>query len=126
VAAWEANEQSPEGYCSFRVHWSPGLPKGEAAVNLIIELPDQDVQVLKAKATARGVSAEQYVLEVLEHNLAAAEPHSAPRRFNSLSDLLLSSPFPAPSSTWSDPGTSHARLILDERFTTGQEAPTPA
>jgi len=28
-------------------------------MNLTIELPDQDVQVLKAKATARGVSAEQ-------------------------------------------------------------------
>lgn len=62
-------------------------------MNLIIELPDQDIRVLNAKATARGVSAEQYALEVLEHDLAAAGPHSEPKRFNNLSDLLLSSPF---------------------------------
>ncbi len=39
-------------------------------MNLTIELPDEDVQALKAKATARGVSAEQYVLQVLEQDLA--------------------------------------------------------
>jgi plasmid stability protein len=39
-------------------------------MNLTIKLPDEDVQVLKAKATARGVSAEQYVLQVLEQDLA--------------------------------------------------------
>jgi hypothetical protein len=61
---------------------------------LTIKLPDEDVKVLKAKATARGVSAEQYALEVLEHDLAAAD-NSFPsaKRFNNLSDLLLSSPF---------------------------------
>jgi hypothetical protein len=63
-------------------------------MNLTIKLPDEDVQVLKAKATARGVSAEQYALEVLEQDLAAAaEPRPAPKRFDNLSDLLLSSPF---------------------------------
>jgi plasmid stability protein len=62
-------------------------------MNLTIELPDQDVQVLKAKATARGVSAEQYALEVLEQDLAAADTRPAPRQFDNLSDLLLSSPF---------------------------------
>jgi hypothetical protein len=63
-------------------------------MNLTIKLPDEDLQVLKAKATARGVSAEQYALEVLEHDLGAAvEPHAAPKRFDNLSDLLLSSPF---------------------------------
>jgi hypothetical protein len=41
-------------------------------VNLTITLPDADVQALKAKATARGVSAEQYVLQVLERDLAPA------------------------------------------------------
>jgi hypothetical protein len=61
-------------------------------MNLTIELPDQDVQVLKAKATARGVSAEQYALEVLEQDLAATETRLAPRQFDNLSDLLLSSP----------------------------------
>jgi len=63
-------------------------------MNLTIQLPDEEVPVLKARATARGVSAEQYALEVLEHDLAAAaEPQAARRRFDNLSDLLLSSPF---------------------------------
>ena len=39
-------------------------------MNLTIELPDEDVPALKARATARGVSAEQYALEVLEQDLA--------------------------------------------------------
>ena len=60
-------------------------------MNLTIKLPDEDVQALNAKATARGVSAEQYAVEVLEHDLADLRP--APRRFNNLSDLLLNSPF---------------------------------
>jgi hypothetical protein len=63
-------------------------------MNLTIELPEKDVQALKAKATARGVSAEQYALEVLEQDLAFAnDPHSAHMRFDNLSDLLLNSPF---------------------------------
>jgi plasmid stability protein len=39
-------------------------------MNLTINLPDEDVQALQAKATARGVSAEQYLLQVLEQDLA--------------------------------------------------------
>ncbi len=39
-------------------------------MNLTIKLPDEDVQVLKANVTARGASAEQYVLQVLEQDLA--------------------------------------------------------
>jgi len=39
-------------------------------MNLTIRLPDEDVPALKAKATARGVSAEQYALQVLEQDLA--------------------------------------------------------
>ncbi len=39
-------------------------------MNLTIKLPDEDVSALKAKAAARGVSAEQYVLRVLEQDLA--------------------------------------------------------
>jgi hypothetical protein len=39
-------------------------------MDLTIKLPDQDVATLKAKATARGVSAEQYALQVLEQDLA--------------------------------------------------------
>ncbi len=41
-------------------------------MNLTINLPDADVQALNAKATARGVSAELYVLQVLELDLAPA------------------------------------------------------
>ncbi len=43
---------------------------GETAMNLTIKLPDEDVQVLEAKATARGVSAEEYALQVIERDLA--------------------------------------------------------
>ncbi|HXP88650.1 MAG TPA: hypothetical protein VN841_28220 [Bryobacteraceae bacterium] len=63
-------------------------------MNLTIQLPDEDVQALKAKALARGVSAEQYALEVLEHDLTSADsPRPAHIRFDNLSDLLLDSPF---------------------------------
>jgi hypothetical protein len=63
-------------------------------MNLTIQLPDEEVPALKARANARGVSAEQYALQVLERDLAAAaELQTAQRRFDNLSDLLLSSPF---------------------------------
>jgi predicted DNA binding CopG/RHH family protein len=39
-------------------------------MNLTIKLPDKDVRDLKAKAAARGLSAEPYALEVLEHDRA--------------------------------------------------------
>jgi len=62
-------------------------------MNLTITLPDEEVPALQAKATARGLSAEQDALEVLEQDLAAAaERHTAQKRFDNLSDLLLSSP----------------------------------
>lgn len=39
-------------------------------MNLTIKLPDEDVATLRAKATACGVSEEQYALRVLEQDLA--------------------------------------------------------
>lgn len=39
-------------------------------MNLTIKLPDENVPALKAKATAHGVSEEQYALQVLEQDLA--------------------------------------------------------
>jgi hypothetical protein len=39
-------------------------------MKLTIKLLDEDVPVLEAKATALGVSAEQYALQVLEQDLA--------------------------------------------------------
>lgn len=39
-------------------------------MNLTIHLPDAEVPTLNAKATALGVSAEQYALQVLERDLA--------------------------------------------------------
>ena len=39
-------------------------------MNLNIKLPDEDVAALRGKATARGVSEEQYALQVLEQDLA--------------------------------------------------------
>lgn len=41
-------------------------------MNLTLQLPDEDLQALKAKASARGVSAEEYALHVLEQDLAPA------------------------------------------------------
>ena len=38
-------------------------------MNLTIQLPDEDVAALQAKATLLGVSAEQYALRVLEQDL---------------------------------------------------------
>ena len=39
-------------------------------MTLTIELPDDQTLVLQAKATARGVSTEQYARQVLESDLA--------------------------------------------------------
>ena len=39
-------------------------------MDLTITLPEGDVPALNAKATARGVSAEQYALQVLQQDLA--------------------------------------------------------
>jgi plasmid stability protein len=39
-------------------------------MDLTIKVPDNDVQALRAKATQRGVSAEEYALQVLEEDLA--------------------------------------------------------
>ena len=38
-------------------------------MNLTIQVPDEEVPALKAKATALGISAEQYALQVLEQDL---------------------------------------------------------
>jgi hypothetical protein len=40
------------------------------ALNLTICLPNADVHALEVKAKTQGVSAEQYVLQVLERDLA--------------------------------------------------------
>jgi plasmid stability protein len=39
-------------------------------MTLTIDLPDAEVTALAAKARARGISAEQYARQVLEHDLA--------------------------------------------------------
>jgi len=39
-------------------------------MTLTIDLPDAEITALAAKARAHGVSAEQYVRQVLEHDLA--------------------------------------------------------
>ena len=62
-------------------------------MNLTIQLPDKEAPVLRAKASARGLSAEQYALEVLERHLVASDPQTEPKRFDNLSDLLINSPF---------------------------------
>ena len=44
---------------------------------LIIDLPDEDVAALAAKARTQGVSAEQYARIVLEHDLKNGLPRRA-------------------------------------------------
>jgi len=39
-------------------------------LNLTITLPEADVQALNAKATAQGITAEEYARNVLERDLA--------------------------------------------------------
>ena len=45
------------------------LRSGRAMTLLTIELPDDQKAMLAAKAQAKGLSAEQYAREVLEHDL---------------------------------------------------------
>lgn len=44
-------------------------------MTLTIDLPDEEVKALAAKAQAQGVSAEQYARLVLEHDLKASPAH---------------------------------------------------
>jgi len=46
-------------------------------MTLTIDLPDEEIKALAAKARAQGISAEQYARKVLEHDLEVA---AAPRR----------------------------------------------
>jgi hypothetical protein len=50
---------------------------GAVPMTLTIDLPDEEIQALAAKARAMGISAEQYARQVLEHDL---EPARQPRR----------------------------------------------
>jgi plasmid stability protein len=43
-------------------------------MTLIIDLPDEEIAALAAKARAQGISAEQYARQVLAHDLEAARP----------------------------------------------------
>jgi hypothetical protein len=66
-------------------------------MTLILELPDNKEAALKAKARAQGVSAEQYVERILDHDLeepADAEAQAAPRRHISdvIADLMRDVP----------------------------------
>ena len=46
-------------------------------MSLTIDLPDEEIKALAAKAEAQGISTEQYARQVLEHDLEASRP---PRR----------------------------------------------
>ena len=43
-------------------------------MTLTIDLPDEEIKALAAKAQAQGLSAEQYARQVLEHDLEASRP----------------------------------------------------
>jgi hypothetical protein len=43
-------------------------------MTLTIDLPDEEIRALAAKAQAQGISAEEYARQVLEHDLEASPP----------------------------------------------------
>jgi plasmid stability protein len=43
-------------------------------MTLTIDLPNEEIEALAAKAQAHGISAEEYARQVLKHDLAAAKP----------------------------------------------------
>jgi len=63
-------------------------------MDLTVHIPDDAVPALKAKACGLPLEtfAEQVLLERI-HSATADGPRPDPRRFESLSDLLLNSPF---------------------------------
>jgi hypothetical protein len=68
-------------------------------MDLTVHIPDEAVPALRAKAS--GIPLEAFAEQVLLERIheegtqagGADEPHPKPRRFENLSDLLLSSPF---------------------------------
>jgi hypothetical protein len=46
-------------------------------MTLTIDLPDEEIKALAAKAQAQGISAEEYARQVLEHDLEAS-PEARP------------------------------------------------
>lgn len=47
-------------------------------MTLTIDLPDEQQAALTARARTQGISAEQYVRQVLEQDLQSAEPQPRP------------------------------------------------
>ena len=58
-------------------------------MTLTIELPDEEAQALAAKASAKGISAQQYAREVLRRDLEPPEKGPISARIRELwSDML--------------------------------------
>jgi hypothetical protein len=65
-------------------------------MNVTLSLDPEVEKSLLARERERGVSLDDYLQEVVTREAGlpgAAEPHHANKRFDNLSDLLLSSPF---------------------------------
>jgi hypothetical protein len=65
-------------------------------MNVTLSLDPEVEKSLLARERERGVSLDDYLQEVVTREAGlpgAAEPHRANKRFDNLSDLLLSSPF---------------------------------
>jgi hypothetical protein len=77
-------------------------------MTLILELPDNKEAALKAKAQANGVSAEQYVQRIVDHDLAEAMPPAtaAPRRH--ISEVIRERFSRIPAEDWKDVPTDGA------------------
>ncbi len=76
-------------------------------MTLILELPDNKETALKAKAQARGVSAEQYVQQIVDHDLEETTPApAAPHRH--ISEVIRERMSKIPAEDWKDLPTDGA------------------
>jgi plasmid stability protein len=60
-------------------------------MTLKIELPEEKTAALAAKARTRGLSAEQYVRQILEHDLESEPAASLGQPLRTAADIILSS-----------------------------------
>ena len=60
-------------------------------MTLRIDLPEEKTAVLAAKARTKGLSAEQYAREVLEHDLESGVEATGGQPLRTAADIILSS-----------------------------------
>ena len=76
-------------------------------MTLTLELPDKKEAALKARAQARGVSAEEYASQVLDHDLEEEDrPAAAPHRH--ISEVIRDRMRGVPAEVWAQLPTDGA------------------